>query len=100
MLWNDKHVVQQVGDYRIVVDDIDNPTYVTAWTPDNVKVGSLSTRHHPGQKNYLGVSTVDVDPKHRNRGLGLAMYRALMSGLNKRYKGISSYLPASNRLQT
>ena len=94
-LWNGKHVVDTVGNFRIVVDDPTDATYVTAWTPDNKRVGSLSTRSLPGKigRQYLGIGTVEVAPKYRGSRLGTAMYRALLQCLAPKWDGVASYLP-------
>ena len=99
-LWNGKHVVWQNGEYFIAVDDPTDATYVTLWTVDNRRVGSLATRTHPTPEPYLGVSYIEIDKKHRNQGLGRQMYRALISHLGSQWKGISSYFPdRSNKQQ-
>lgn len=93
--WNDKNVASTVGDYRIVVDEPNDTTYVTVWTSDNKRVGELATRRTPDEigRNYLGISHVEVLPAHRGYGLGLAMYNALLDNLPPKWKGIASYLP-------
>jgi ribosomal protein S18 acetylase RimI-like enzyme len=102
-LWNDKHVVAFRRGYRIVVDDPNDASYVTVWTNDNKKVGSLSTRGkmpHKELNEYLNIAVADVDVKHRKQGLGLAMYKALINHMHPRWKGIGSYLPdRSNKKQ-
>ena len=99
-LWNGKHVVAQIGEYRIAVDQPGNAGYVTAWSPDNKVIGTLSTRGGHLKDEYLGIGLANLDKKYRGRGLGLAMYRALLSNLAPKWKGIASYLPdRSNRKQ-
>lgn len=97
--WNGKHVVQQIGQYRIAVDARGLATYVTVWTEDNKRIGSLSTRSGH-LKGYLGIGLAELNRSHRGKGLGLAMYRALLANLDPRWQGIVSYLPdRSNRKQ-
>lgn len=101
-LWNGKNVVNRIGDYFIAVDDPECATYVTVWTEANKRVGSLSTRRTPDRvgQNYLGISRAELDPKHRGKGLGLAMYKALLTHLDPRWKGLASYIPdQANRKQ-
>lgn len=98
-IWNGKHIVQVIGEYRIAVDTPGNASYVSVWTPDNKMVGSLSTRGTT-LNNYLGIGKSQLEPRHRGKGLGVAMYRALLTNLNSRWQGIASYLPdRSNRKQ-
>lgn len=94
-LWNGKNVVAARHGYRIAVDNVGDAAYVTAWTPDNKRVGVLSTRTTPDNvgRDYLSVSRVEVDPKHRNKGIGLALFRALLDQLAPKWRGIGSYLP-------
>lgn len=93
--WNGKQIVAQKNGYRIAVDDLDDASYVTAWSEDNKKVGSISTRRTPDAigKDYLSISLAEVDPKHRKKGIAGAMFKALLAHLAPRWKGISSYLP-------
>lgn len=93
--WNGKHAVDRRGDYVIAVDDPEDCTFVSAWTADNKKVGSISTRRTPDTigRDYLSISLAEVHPKHRGNGLGSAMFKALLAHLAPRWKGISSYLP-------
>lgn len=93
MEWNGKNVVWSNGEYFIALDSEKDPSYVTLWTHDNKRVGFLSTRSHPGKRDYVGISSVSVDPKHRGKRLGKQMYRVLLQFLPKHFKGISSYLP-------
>jgi ribosomal protein S18 acetylase RimI-like enzyme len=97
-MWNDKHVVQQVGEFRIVVDKLGSASYVTVWSPDNRKIGSLTTGGE--KKGYLRIGTAGVDRAYRGKGLGKAMYLALLANLDQQYQGVVSHLPdRENRLQ-
>jgi ribosomal protein S18 acetylase RimI-like enzyme len=96
--WNGKHVVQQIGQYRIAVDTRGRATYVTVWTENNKRVGSLSTRGNH-LNHYLGIGMADLEKPHRGKGLGLAMYRALLANLDPRWLGIASYLPDRSNLK-
>lgn len=98
--WHGKHVVQQIGQYRIAVDSPGRATYVSVWTPDNKCVGNLTTRGGHLRDQYLGIGKAELSRAHRGKGLGLAMYRALLANLDPQWKGIASYLPdRSNRKQ-
>lgn len=94
-LWRGKNVVATIGEYRIAVDDPHDANFVSVWTEDNKRVGALSTRRTPDLvgREYLGISRAEIDPKHRGKRLGIAMYRALIDHLGPNWKGISSYLP-------
>lgn len=93
--WNGKYIVGMSGDYRIAVDDPDDATFVSAWTADNRKVGSISTRRTPDRvgREYLGISLAEVAKKHQGNGLAKLMFRALLRHLAPRWKGVASYLP-------
>jgi hypothetical protein len=100
--WHGKNVVAHRHEYRIAVDRLNNATHVSAWTPDNKRIGMLSTRTTSDNvgKDYLSISRVEVDTKHRKKGIGLAMYKALLCNLSPDWKGIGSYLPdQANRRQ-
>ena len=92
--WNEKLVLDHYGDYRFVGNSIDDPHYFTMWTDDNQKVGSLSL--YPIKKNgelFMQVDSVDVDTKHRRKGLAQALYRLALKHIDSKYAGIYSYLP-------
>lgn len=94
--WNEKFVVGRVGSYRIAVNQSEDATYITAWTEDNKKVGSLSLKSTlPGEglRAYAGIDYVGVDKKHQRNGLAMAMYRAALQYMSPKWKGIKSYLP-------
>lgn len=88
--WNGKMVVAQMGEYRIVVNDVDDATFVTAWSEDNRRVGELTTTRFLGAADYQCIQNVEVDPRVRGQGIGKAMYQALLDNLGPRWKGIAS----------
>lgn len=94
-IWNDKNIVLDIGGYRIAVDDPQYATFVTAWAEEGNKVGEMSTRQSPDavSKDHLNVGKVEILPRHRGKGIGGAMYRALLDNLAPKWKGISSYTP-------
>lgn len=94
-----KNIVWERGPYFIAVDDPQSVSYVTLWK-DGKRIGSLSTRSHPGNNDYLGVSGIDIKKSDQGQGLGTQMYRELLKFADPKYKGIASYLPdRSNKRQ-
>lgn len=91
--WNGKYVVWQGGGYRVAVDTPHAATYVTVWTDDGKRVGSLSTRTIPRYPEWLSVRDAQVDAKHRNNRLGFRMYQVLLQHLDPKYHGLAGYLP-------
>jgi hypothetical protein len=93
-LWNEKHVVKDFKGYKIAVNRPADPTYLTLWTPENKRIGTLETRSMVGEMaDYLNVRNVEVDAKYRGERLRFAMYQALLENLGPKYKGICAYLP-------
>lgn len=88
-----KNIVFDDGNYWIVADTLDNAEYITLWY-NGKKVGSLGTRNYGAPyTDYMGVGSVDIDPKHRNQGYASKMYQALMKYMHKKYKGLITWLP-------
>ena len=93
-LWNGKRVISQWRGYRIVVNSLTHPSYYTAWTEDNKRVGVLEVRDlRIKGEEFQNPRTVEVNPKYRGRGIGFALYRAMLAHLPSEYAGICSYLP-------
>ena len=96
-----KHIVYIDTNYYIVVDDPDDARYVTLWNKVNdkwIKVGYLSGSHsnNPTKERegtYLKIGSIEIDKKHRSKGYGTKMYKALFKYCHKKIKGIYSYLP-------
>lgn len=92
-----KNIVWKNESYFIAIDNIQHPSYVTLWytgnKSDGEKVGELSTRNHPNNDGYIGISYTEIKPKHRGLGFSKLMYRILLQLLPSNIKGISSYLP-------
>jgi len=108
VLFTDEHgkqIVYDDGDYRIVVDDENDARYITLWHKEYVKGkeywakrGYLdawkSKRDFKGRSgNYLSIRSIEIEVKHRNKGYGSKMYKALFDFSGNDIKGIFSYLP-------
>jgi len=107
ILYTDNHGKNIVYDddiYKISVDDVDDATYVILWY-NNQRVGTLSvskTNINDNGRNgkYLSIRSIEIDSKHRNKGYGTKMYKALFDFSNRDIKGLVSYLPnRSNKKQ-
>jgi GNAT superfamily N-acetyltransferase len=107
-----KEIVYDNGDYRIVVDDEDNARYITLWHKKYVKGNGKWTKcgvldanrttvnNDDMKGNYLSIGSVEIDKKHRGKGFGTKMYKALFDFSSNDIKGILSYLPnRSNKKQ-
>ena len=79
-------------DIRIAVDTPGDATYVTLWH-GNRRIGDLATRIHSAHPDWLGISSVEIDGRFHGEGYGTRMYQILLSQMNPRFKGITSYLP-------
>ena len=99
--WNGKYVVWGPNGHgiRIAVDTLNAATHVTAWSPDNQRIGFLTTRSirrrttDTGVSQYLTIGKAELDRKYRGQGIGQQMYRALLRNLAPQFSGIASYLP-------
>lgn len=89
------NVAATINGYAIVVDDTIDARIVTVFDENGKKAGFLNTRRTPDAvgRDYLSVNLAELDRGHRGKGLGAAMFRALLAHLGPRWKGISSYLP-------
>jgi GNAT superfamily N-acetyltransferase len=105
----DKHgkfIVWENDDYFIAVDDENDARYITAWyksdSGSDKKIGVLdawktnlssSFIDEEDAGSYLSIRSIDIDSKHRGRGIGKQMYRELLKWSDDNVKGIFSYLP-------
>lgn len=94
-----KKVLWSNGDYFIASGNAAN-TYLTLWTANNVRVGMMDTtlinKIHPVTRiaeSRAKVSSIHIEPKHRGRNLGQALYKTLLQWLPAEVSGIYSYLP-------
>lgn len=88
-LWEEKTVVDDFKDYKIVVDKPGHATLISAWTEDGRRVGILSTLGAFSHTGYLNVDYVSVEPMHRGNGLIDKMYKTLLKNLDPKWDGIS-----------
>lgn len=86
-----KLVAWEDGDYKISVNSEDNATYSALYYKDK-KIGDIQTRNF-GIKDALGVNSIDIDPKHRNRGLASKLYSAIAKYMDSKYEYIMAYNP-------
>jgi GNAT superfamily N-acetyltransferase len=105
----DKHgkfIVWENDDYFIAVDDENDARYITAWyksdSGSDKKIGVLdawktnlssSFIDEEDAGSYLSIRSIDIDSKHRGRGIGKQMYIELLKWSDDNVKGIFSYLP-------
>jgi ribosomal protein S18 acetylase RimI-like enzyme len=107
VLFKDGHgklIVYDDGEYRIAVDDDQDARYITLWFNKDggghqwSRVGYLDAwRSEMNFKNrdgvYLSIRSIEIEPRHRNRGMGSKMYRALFDFSLDDVMGVYSYLP-------
>lgn len=91
--WNGKSVVWSGEGYHVAVDDPQDAGYITAWTDDNERIGSLSASRSRNKKGWVEVGSVDVDPNYRRNRIALRMYQALSQYMGQQYQGILGYRP-------
>lgn len=96
-----KYIVQQKGDYKIVVDNPEDATHITLWRNVEVKgrkydkkVGTLSlSKGVVSPDGFLKVNSIEIDKSERGQGFGTEMYRVAMKYAKEGIKGIKSYTP-------
>lgn len=97
-----KNIVYDYNNYRIAVDDINSARYITLWyyTNKNIwkKIGYLSAyvskiNNKDKKGKYLSINSIEIDIKHRNKGLGNKMFKYLIDFAGDDIKGLYSYLP-------
>jgi len=96
--WNEKTIVKNFGEYRIAVNSLSDPTYLTVWTDDNKRIGFLEL--YPITKNneeWMSIRAVEVSPKYRKEGIATVLYGAALNVLPPEYEGLYSYLPNSSK---
>lgn len=111
---NENHIVFESADRRISVNQPGNANTVVLWVKQNVKgkdhwrkAGSLytevKTKKLPGEiemKNYISISSIEIDKECRGEGLGKKMYQILIDHAPEDIAGIISYTPnRSNKKQ-
>lgn len=92
-VWEEKNVVEDYKNYRIVVDRPGHANLVTVWTADEKKVATLIAKPLFPQYGFLNVDYAYVEPLHRGQNLLKKMYKALLSNLSPNWLGISYYTP-------
>jgi GNAT superfamily N-acetyltransferase len=91
---HDKEVIWDNGQFFIAVNNPAKPTFFTAWTQDNEKVGTLSTKvMTKGGEPWLAVDYVDVDKKYQRQGIARALYLVMIEGMSPEYAGLFGYGP-------
>lgn len=103
---NENAIVFASGDFRISVNKPGGASFVVLWAKQEVngktywrKAGTLNTNEKSKIINgvaghYLGVSSVSIEKEYRGRGMGLQMYRALLSQAAPDIAGIISHTPS------
>ena len=93
-----RNIVWKRDDIEITVDSIDDAKYIALWDLNAVgrnKVGFLilsNIRIYKGEE-YRKLDTVEIEPKYRNSGYGLLLYKVALKYLKANIDGIFSYLP-------
>jgi GNAT superfamily N-acetyltransferase len=89
-----KSVVWDNGQFFIAVNNPDKPTFFTAWTQDNEKVATLSTKVMPKNgEQWMAVDYVEVDPASQRQGIARALYHVMINGMSTEYAGLFGYGP-------
>ncbi len=90
----EKPVVWDNGQFFVAVNNPDNPTFFTAWTQDNEKVATLSTKVMNKQgEPWMAVDYVEVDPKYQRQGIARVLYHVMIDGMSPEYAGLFGYGP-------
>ena len=86
-------IYYQDDNYLILKDDNYDPTRISLWY-EGINVGNLYTSSYTSKDNnkYYKIKAIEIQPKHRGKGLATKMYSCLKDSAST-YKGIVSYLP-------
>jgi len=89
-----KSVIWDNGQFFIAVNNPDKPTFFTAWTQDNEKIGTLSTKvlYKKGEP-WMAVDYVDVHGGYRRQGIARALYHVMFQGMSPEFGGLFGYGP-------
>ncbi len=89
-----KSVIWDNGNFFIAVNNPDKPTFFTAWTQDNEKVATLSTKvMTKSGEPWMAVEYVEVDPSSQRQGIARALYHVMIDGMSPEYAGLFGYGP-------
>ncbi|GHV60763.1 hypothetical protein FACS1894195_0080 [Bacteroidia bacterium] len=92
-----KKIVWENNDYFIAFSHGDRKNYyVSLWDKSTGKlVGRIyaTLENFNVPKGFLSIDKVEIDKKHRGKGLAKEMYQAVIDFSDDNVKGISSYLP-------
>jgi len=92
-------IVYQDNEYKITFDhEVNNGTHIILLYEDKM-VGLLNVGEvEINDELHYYIRGIVIDPRHRNKGYGTKMYKALIDNHDNRYEGIASYL--NRRLNT
>lgn len=96
-----KDIVWKNGNVFIVVNNVDDATYITLWQ-DGKRVGALSLQGEFtfNNKIYRKVSYIEIHEDLQGLSYGHRLYEVALKYLRKDIKGIVSHLPdRSNKKQ-
>lgn len=88
-----KPILWEKDGYSIAVNDVESPTYLSAWH-EGKKVGNLYlTKTKQGGEKWLSVDAIDVDPAHRGNRLGEQLFREAIRIAPDDFAGVYNYAP-------
>jgi len=90
----EKPVIWDNGRFFIAVNNPAKPTFFTAWTQENEKIGTLSTKilYKKGEP-WVAVDYVDVHGGYRRQGIARALYHVMLQGMSPEFGGLFGYGP-------